>query len=121
MGVQEQPQWSRSGFTFLKKMREETTCCRIESQGCMTAIFFKRKNDQGSGLFWSWRSWVAATEKVPSALLLNPDPGISKRNCFVDLSTLVGPSPLTFHWTRNGADLVLSVLATCPRDAFFFF
>lgn len=56
---------------------------------------------------------MAATEKVPSALLLNPNPGISKRNCFVDLSALVGASPLTFHWTRNGADLVLSVLAVC--------
>lgn len=28
----------------------------------------------------------AATEKVPSASLLNPDPEISKRNWFVDLS-----------------------------------
>lgn len=63
---------------------------------------------------------MAATEKVPSDLLLNPDPGISKRNCFVDLSALVGASPLTFHWTRNGADLVLGELAACPRDAFFF-
>lgn len=50
---------------------------------------------------------MAATEKVPSALLLNPDPGISKRNCFVDLSALVGASPLTFsQWCRFNAHCV---------------
>lgn len=61
-----------------------------QSQACVTEFFLEKKNDQGSGLFWSvgGGGGGAATEKVLSASLLNPDPEISERNWFVDLGAL---------------------------------
>lgn len=85
-------------FAILKSQRKlQYVYNHNQSQGCVTAIFSKEK--------WS-RVWTvlelggvgAATEKVPSASLLNSDPEISKRNWFVDLSTLAEAQP----WLSTG-------------------
>lgn len=80
----------------IMKSKRKVCTCTIKV-GVLWQPLSQKKNDQGFDLFWSWRGWVAAAQKVPSALLLNPNPGISKRNWFVDLSALAEGWPPTFH------------------------
>lgn len=78
----------------------------------------QKKNDKR---VWSVLELAELAQKAPSALLLNPNLGISKRNWFVDLSALAEGWPPTFHWIRDvtAADLLLSASALCSHDDLF--